>query len=225
MRLNAMRKRSVAAVAVFTVLIGLLTATPALATYRASIQFHPPQNATTFFSPFSGPAEITFNFDDNPTGGIDPPTTFNVRLRYENGATIHSQNFTITPQAGSSPDTVQFNWPALNVTSNTNYEVAVYRTNGTQLRERRFTLRPRLLRITSINPDPFFPTINDGYQGHDEDHVPAPGELHPDRQGPGPRGGYQRGLLRRRGPGRFCSTRTGWRARTDTSGMAETTAE
>ena len=90
-------------------------------------------------------------------------TTFNVRLRYENGATIHSQNFTITPQVGSSPDTVQFSWPALNVTSNTNYEVAVHRTNGTQLRERRFTLRPRLLRITSINPDPFFPTINDGY--------------------------------------------------------------
>lgn len=162
MRLNAMRKRSVATVAVFTILIGLLTATPALATYSASIRF--PNGATTFFSPFSGPAEVTFNFDDNPTGGIDSPQSFNVRLRYENGATIHSQNFTITPQVGSSPDTVQFSWPALNVNSNTRYEVAVHRTNGTQLRERLFTLRPRLLKITSITPDPFFPTISDGFK-------------------------------------------------------------
>jgi hypothetical protein len=162
MRLNAMRKRSVAAVAALTVLIGLLTATPALATISASIRF--PNGATTFFSPFSGPAEITFNFDDNPTGGIDPPQTFNVRLRHENGATIHSQNFTITPQVGSSPDIVQFSWPALNVNSNTRYEVGVHRTNGTQIRERLFTLRPRLVRITSIAPDPFFPTINDGYR-------------------------------------------------------------
>ena len=52
MRINAMGKRSVAAVAVFTVLIGLLTATPALATYSASIRF--PNGATTFFSPFPG---------------------------------------------------------------------------------------------------------------------------------------------------------------------------
>lgn len=160
MRLNAMRKRSVAAVAVFTILIGLLTATPALATYSASIRF--PNGATTFFSPFSGPAEVTFNFDD-VLPGLDPATTFNVRLRYENGATIHSQNFTITPQVGSSPDTVQFSWPALNVTQNTRYEVAVYR-GTTQLRERLFTLRPRLVKITSIAPDPFFPTINDGFK-------------------------------------------------------------
>jgi hypothetical protein len=154
------RKRSVAAVAVLTIVIGLLTATPALATYSASIRF--PNGATTFFSPFSGPAEVTFNFDD-ALPGLDPATTFNVRLRYENGATIHSQNFTITPQVGSSPDTVQFSWPALNVTQNTRYEVAVYR-GSTQLRERLFTLKPRLVRITSIAPDPFFPTINDGFK-------------------------------------------------------------
>lgn len=160
MRLNAMGKRSFATVAVFTVLIGLLTATPALATYSADILF---PNGTRLFSPYSGPAGIEFNFDDNPTGGIDAPQTFNVRLRYENGATIHSQNFTITPQVGSSPDTVQFSWPALNVNSTTRYEVAVHRTNGTQLRERLFTLEPRLLKITSITPDPFFPTIVDGY--------------------------------------------------------------
>ena len=160
MRLNAMGKRSVATVAVFTVLIGLLTATPALATYSASIRF--PNGASTFFSPFSGPAEVTFNFDD-ALPGLDPATTFNVRLRYENGATIHSQNFTITPQVGSSPDSVQFSWPALNVTQNTRYEVAVYR-GSTQLRERLFTLRPRLVTITSITPDPFFPTINDDFK-------------------------------------------------------------
>ena len=161
MRLNAMTKRSVAAVAVFTVLIGLLTATPALATYNASIAF--PEDAVRFFSPFSGPASITINFDDEGAG-LDPPATFSLRLRYKDGATIHSQPVSIDPNPDQTPRTVQFSWPALNVTSTTKYEVAVHRANGTQLRERTFTLEPWLVKITSITPDPFFPTINDGFK-------------------------------------------------------------
>ncbi|HWL89748.1 MAG TPA: hypothetical protein VNP90_00135, partial [Actinomycetota bacterium] len=151
-----MRKRSVAAVAVLTVLIGLVTATPALATYNASIGF--PEGAVRFFSPFSGPASITINFDDEGAG-LDPPATFSLRLRFKDGATIHTQPVNIDPNPDQSPRTVQFSWPALNVTSTTTYEVAVHRANGTQLRERTFTLEPRLVRITSITPDPFFPTI------------------------------------------------------------------
>lgn len=165
MRPNAMGKRSVAAVAVLTIGIGLLTATPALASYTLSnIRF--PNGATTFFSPFSGPADITFNFNGSDDAGADDPTaTFILRLRYENGATIYSDDVTIT-QGSVSPKTVQFSWPALNVTSTTKYQVAVYRSNGsTQLgTARTFTLKPRLVKITSITPDPFFPTINDGYK-------------------------------------------------------------
>ena len=156
-----MKKRSVAAVAALTVLIGLLTATPALATYRASsIVF--PGGGTTFFSPFSGPATIVISFDDE--GPVyDPPTTLSLRLRFKDGATIHTDTVNVDPNPDQSPMTVQFSWPTLNVTSNTNYEVAVYR-GSTQLRERTFQLRPRLLKITSITPDPFFPTLNDGYR-------------------------------------------------------------
>ena len=224
MRLNAMRKRSVAAVAALTVLIGLASATPALATYSASILFHPPQNATTFFSPFSGPAEITFNFDDNPTGGIDPPTTFNVRLRYENGATIHSQNFTITPQVGSSPDTVQFSWPAPQC--HLEHEL-----RGRRPQNQRHSAQGAALHPQAKAPQDhldharsLLPHDQRRLSGHDEDHVPAPGDLHR-RQGPGPRGGHRRGMLRRRCPGLYAVPEPGGRHATATPGMAETTAE
>ena len=163
MRLNAMRKRSVAAVAVFTILIGLVTATPALASYTVPTLLFP-NGGTIFFSPFSGPATIGIDFNDfDDAGTNDPNATLTFRLRFENGATIHTDTGSVSPGSEQSPKTFSFNWPALNVTSNTNYEVAVYRGN-TQLRERRFTLRPRLLKITSITPDPFFPTIADGFK-------------------------------------------------------------
>ncbi len=163
MRLNAMTKRSVAAVATLTVLLGLLTATPALATYGvSSISF--PNNATTFFSPFSGPATIVVNFNDyQDTGANDPNATLTFRLRFKDGATILNEPVSITPGSELSPKTFQFDWPALNVSSTTLYEVAIYR-GTTQLRERTFKLDPRLVKITSITPDPFFPTIADGYK-------------------------------------------------------------
>ncbi len=161
LRLNATGKRSVATVAVLTVLIGLLTATPALAAYSIySILF--PNGATTFYSPFPGPADIEIRFDD--VGPIyDPPVTLTLRLRYKDGATIYSDTVNVDPNPDQSPMTVQFGWPALTVTSTTKYEVAVYR-GSTQLRERTFTLKPWLVKINSITPDPFFPTITDDYK-------------------------------------------------------------
>ena len=158
-----MGKRSVAAVVIFTVLIGLLTATPALASYTVSTLLFP-EGAATFFSPFSGPATIGIDFNDyQETGANDPNSQFTLRLRFKDGATILNKQVSIAPGSELSPKTFSFDWPALNVTSNTNYEVAVYRGN-TQLRERTFLLRPRLLKVTSITPDPFFPTIADGFK-------------------------------------------------------------
>lgn len=158
-----MKKRSVALVALFTVGIALLTEIPALATYTVSeISF--PGGATTFFSPFDGPAQITFSFNDNTSAqpGVDPTRTFNVRLR-KDGATIHSQNVTITPGSETTPQTRSFSWPDESVTASTSYEVAVY-SGSTLMRRRSFTLKPHLVRIVSISPDPFFPIKVNGYR-------------------------------------------------------------
>lgn len=146
-----------------SVLIGLLTATPALAVFSvAPIQF--PNNTSTFYSPFSGPAEITFNFNDyQDLGPNDPSTTFSLRLRVQNGPTIHTQSVTINPGSQLSPRTIQFDWPAVTVTSPTIYEVAIYQ-GGSEERHRAFTLKPPLAQIMSIAPDPFFPWIDDNYK-------------------------------------------------------------
>ncbi len=157
-----MSKRSGALVVALALAIGLLTATPAAATYGASISF--PGNTTTFYSPFSGPANITFTFnDDGEPGTNDKSEMFSLRLRVENGATVHTDSVTIYPDSQSSPKTVQFSWPALTVKQTTRYVVAIYK-DGAQYRQRTFTMKPRLVRIVSINPDPFFPRIKDGYR-------------------------------------------------------------
>ena len=159
-----MRNRSPAIVLALAVVIGLLTATPSLASFTVkSILF--PHGATTFYSPFSGPASITFDFNDFTELGADDPTTiFQLRLRVQGSSTaVHTQNVTITPASQTSPRTETFSWPALNVGATSKYEVAVYR-GSTQLRARAFTMKPWLAKVTSISPDPFFPTISDNYR-------------------------------------------------------------
>jgi hypothetical protein len=158
-----MRKRTPALVVSLAVLIGVFTATPALATFSVvSILF--PKGATTFYSPFSGPASITLDFNDHTeTGTDDPVTTLQFRLRIQGGATVHTQNVTIDPGTQTSPRTETFSWPALNVTAETRYEVAVYR-GTTQLRSRAFTMKPWLVRISSISPNPFFPTLQNNHK-------------------------------------------------------------
>jgi hypothetical protein len=162
MRPNAMKRRAAPVIAALALAITMLTATPALATYRASAILFP-SGATTFYSPFSGPATIRMSFDSvGPT--YDPPATITVRLRVQGStSTIHSQNFNIDPNPDTSPKDLSFSWPALSVSTTTRYEVVVSK-GSTQLRVRAFTLKPHLVKITSITPDPFFPWINDGYK-------------------------------------------------------------
>jgi hypothetical protein len=157
-----MRLRILTLGSTLSVLIALLTATPARATYFVSPIELP--DTTTFYSPFSGPAEITFDYNDYLDAGTnDPSSTFSLRLRVQNGATVHSENVTINPNTQLSPRTIEFDWPAVTVTSPTIYEVAVYQ-GGDEERDRAFTLKPPLVRIMSIAPDPFFPWINDDYK-------------------------------------------------------------
>ena len=161
-----MRKRSIPLVLAATVLIGLLTAPAAHASFLvSSISF--PNGAVTFYSGFAGPANITFTFDDTCTptpGSCDPTTTFQLRLREQGSATnLHTENVTISPSTQTSPRTVPFDWPALQTNVQKKYEVAVYQ-GTTQKKVRAFTLKPYLVKITSISPNPFFPTIDDGFK-------------------------------------------------------------
>ena len=160
---SSMRRRILMLGLTLSVLTGFLSATPALAdVIVAPIQF--PDNTSTFYSPFSGPAEITFTFNDyTDPGPNDPSATFSLRLRVQNGATVHTESVTINPNTQLSPRTIDFDWPAESVTSTTIYEVAVYR-GGDEERHRAFTLKPPLARIMSIAPDPFFPWIDDSYR-------------------------------------------------------------
>jgi hypothetical protein len=164
MRPNAMKRRAAPVIAALALAVTMLTATPASATYLVSeIAF--PNGSTTFFSPFSGPADVTFSFNDYLDPGTnDPSRTFNLRLRLQgSSSSIHTENVTITPGSQTSPRTVHFSWPAESVTTSTTYEVAVY-NGGTLMRRRTFTLKPHLVRITSIKPSPFFPRVVNGYR-------------------------------------------------------------
>jgi hypothetical protein len=140
---------------------GLLTATPAAATYLANISF--PSPTAEFYSPFNGPATIEFTFD-----GTEADATFSLRLRPEGSTSIHTESVFVDADAPSGTKTVQFDWPALSVNNQRTYEVAVYQ-NGAFVQSESFLLRPRLVTITSVTPNPFFPWIDDLYK--DETHV------------------------------------------------------
>jgi hypothetical protein len=142
--------------------VGLVTASPAAASYAVeSIAF--PGGDSEFYSPFSGPASIKFTFD-----GSESNATFSVRLRPAGGTAIHTQDVFVTPDEPGLFEVEGFSWPALSVNSPREYVVAVYR-NGTQVASNSFFLRARLVSITGATPNPFFPWIDDLYK--DETHV------------------------------------------------------
>lgn len=152
-----MRIRILCSVTAIAMAVGLLTATPAAAAVTVqSIAF--PGDASEFYSPFAGPATITFVFDSS-----DADATFEARLRPLGGTKIASKTIFIDPDRDQSPRPVSFKWPSLSVASDRVYQVAIYKNNVFQASES-FLLRPRLVRITDIAPDPFFPWVNDGYR-------------------------------------------------------------
>jgi hypothetical protein len=152
-----MRTRLVPAGAVLALVLGLLTAGPASAAYVVdSITF--PGGGSEFYSPFSGPASITFAFD-----GSENDATFNLRIRPAGGSAVHMENVLVDADDPAGFQTKTFNWPALSVNAPRTYVVAVYR-NGVQLASENFQLRPRLVTITGATPNPFLPWIDDGYK-------------------------------------------------------------
>jgi hypothetical protein len=152
-----MRKRLLPLGVAMALGLGLLTAAPAAATYAvASITF--PNGSSEFYSPFSGPATVTFTFD-----GTENDATFELRLR-QSGALIRKKTVFIDPDTNISPRSVDFPWPAISVTSAKTYQVAVYRNGNLQGSPESFLLRPRLVSITGATPNPFLPLIDDGYK-------------------------------------------------------------
>jgi hypothetical protein len=137
--------------------LGLLTAAPATAGVTVqSITF--PGDGFEFYSPFGGPATITFAFTENSNN-----VTFNVRLRPAGKTAIFQQDVFVTPDEPEMVEIEKVSWPALTVNSGTEYVVAVYR-NGTQVESANFFLRPPLASITGIAPNPFFPLIDNGHK-------------------------------------------------------------
>jgi flagellar hook capping protein FlgD len=150
-----MRKRVLALGAILGLTIGVLTAAPAAAAYAVTIAF--PGGHSEFYSPFDGPATITFTFD-----GSENDATFSLRLRRPGGTAIHTETTFVDADAPSGTKVVQFDWPALTVSGPRTYEVVV--KGGGIVQTESFLLRPRLVTITGANPNPFFPWIDDGYR-------------------------------------------------------------
>jgi hypothetical protein len=142
--------------------IGLLTASPAAASHTVLIEF--PGGSGEFYSPFGGPATITFTID--PT---DVDATFSLRLRPAGGTAVHTETAFVDAQDADGTKVVAFDWPAVSVSNPTTYEVVVYRSGGPLVQSESFLLRQRLVTITSVSPTPFFPWIDDLYK--DTTHV------------------------------------------------------
>lgn len=136
--------------------LGLLTAAPAGAAYAVTISF--PRDNSEFYSPFPGPATIVFSFD-----GSEADATFSLRIRPVGGTAVHTDTAFVDADAASGTKTISFTWPALSVNNPRTYEVIV--KQGTALvGSESFLLRPRLVRIIDVAPDPFFPWIDDGHR-------------------------------------------------------------
>jgi hypothetical protein len=151
-----MRKRLFALTGSVAIAIAVLTAMPASAAHVVTIEF--PGGNTEFYSPFEGPATITFTIDPS-----DVDDTFNIRLRPTGGSVVHSETVFVDAQDPSGSKVVAFDWPPLSVSNARQYDVAVYR-DGVVVAVQSFFLRPKLVEITDISPDPFLPWIEDGHR-------------------------------------------------------------
>jgi hypothetical protein len=156
--IDGMRKQLLPLGAAMAVALGLLTAAPAAASYAVmSITF--PGASGEFYSPFTGPATVTFTFD-----GSENDATFELRLRLVGGGVVRKKTVFIDPDTQTSPRSIDFSWPALSVTSAKTYQVAVYRNGTRQGSPENFLLRPPLVSITGATPNPFLPLIDDGHK-------------------------------------------------------------
>ncbi len=148
-------KRALALGVVLTLALGMLAALPATAAHTVSIGF--PGARSEFYSPFGGPATVTFTF---VPGEAD--ASYGLRLR-SGGTLIHTDRVFVDGDDPSGSKVARFGWPPLDVANPKTYEVAVYR-DGSLVTSESFLLRPRLVKVTGATPNPFFPWIDDGHK-------------------------------------------------------------
>jgi FlgD Ig-like domain len=148
-----MRLRSLAPVLLLALLISLLTPASASATIRApGISFL--HEDFHLFSPFRGPARIRLTWS-----GGDPNAELRFRLR-QGSTVVHEETYDLETPSSPTSKVVDFTWPGQTVDVDTDYSVTVHR-GSTLLRSRTFTIKPLLVKITSIKPNPFFPLVRD----------------------------------------------------------------
>jgi len=137
-------------------LMGVLAPTPALASIRAGsfrflhYDFH-------LFSPFRGPALIKLSWS-----GGDPNVTLTFRL-WRGDTLVHEEPYDLETPSSPTSKIVEFTWPAQTVSQDTEYKITLHR-GSTLLRSKTFTIQPRLVTITSISPNPFYPIVHDGFR-------------------------------------------------------------
>lgn len=154
-----MRRRLLALAGTAALGISAFTAAPASAAHAVTIAF--PDGNTEFYSPFDGPATITYTFDP-----ADPPALFHVRLRPVTGTAILKKDYSINPTTQTSPVVKTLFWPALSrENTDRSYEVVVTLEGGSAGPwSAFFVLHPKLVRITEVKPDPFLPWIDDDFK-------------------------------------------------------------
>ena len=137
---------------------GVLTAAPAFAAYGAIVQLP----ASAFYSPYGGPATVTFTFAPGDASAI-----FTVPTRRPGHGTIKEKDVLVDPATQTSPHDVAFSWADLSVASPTDYVVDVRRQDGGPvITSETFTLLPKLVSELSAAPSPFYPLVQDGYKDH-----------------------------------------------------------
>jgi len=151
-----MRKLAAPVVVVLVAAI-LGAAAPASATYGVVVDVP----ADPVYSPFGGPATVTFTFD-----GGDTARVFTIRLRRPGHGTIKEKDFLVDPGTQSSPHPVSFGWQDLSVANPADYVVDVRPQGGDVITGETFTVLPPLVSGLTAAPSPFYPLIDDGFKDH-----------------------------------------------------------
>jgi FlgD Ig-like domain len=137
---------------------GVLMAPPAFAAFAAIVQLP----ASTVYSPYGGPATVTFTFAPDDASAI-----FTVRIRQPGHGAIKEKNYLVGPSVHPSPQTITFSWGGLSASAPTDYVVDVRRQDsGAVITSETFTVLPKLVSELSAQPSPFYPLVQDGYKDH-----------------------------------------------------------
>ncbi len=148
--------RKAASLLVVTLVAGIVSAVPASASFGAVI--HLPEGVA--YSPFGGPATVTFVFD-----GADPAAVFTLRLRQPGQGTVRQKDVLVDPAVDDSPHAVPFSWPDLSVETATDYVIDVRpQAGGSAITSEGFAVYPRMIADPRAKPSTFYPLIEDGYK-------------------------------------------------------------